>query len=220
MIKLNKSIKSGAKAIRVNREAKMDNKPKGNPLGEYKCTCCGKVYKTQKNHFPVTFSPLYEANNGYLPICKECVDKYYINLVDFYSGNEEHAMEHCCQSFDWYYSPVAMSMTKTSNNGFSRVSMYPSKMSIIQVRSKGTTYLDTIRQKSDEKILSTEDINNIKNEELGNEDKYIASKETIMFFGLGYTNDEYEFLQRQYDDWTDRNECKTKAQEELYKIYV
>ena len=40
---------------------------------------------------------------------------------------------------------------------------------------------------------------------------------TIKRFGTGFTNDDYIFLQDQYDDWTGRYECKTKAQEELFE---
>lgn len=40
---------------------------------------------------------------------------------------------------------------------------------------------------------------------------------TIKRFGNGFSNDDYLFLQDQYDDWTGRYECKTKAQEELFE---
>ena len=40
---------------------------------------------------------------------------------------------------------------------------------------------------------------------------------TIKRFGNGFTNDDYLFLQDQYEDWVSRYECKTKAQEELFE---
>ena len=40
---------------------------------------------------------------------------------------------------------------------------------------------------------------------------------TIRRFGQGFSNDDYIFLQEQYDDWITRYECKTKAQEELFE---
>ena len=33
----------------------------------------------------------------------------------------------------------------------------------------------------------------------------------------GFSNEDYKFLKREYDDWTARHECKTKAQEEVFK---
>ena len=44
-----------------------------------------------------------------------------------------------------------------------------------------------------------------------------VKQNTIKRFGNGLTNDEYLFLQTQYEDWTNRYECKTKAQEELFE---
>ena len=44
----------------------------------------------------------------------------------------------------------------------------------------------------------------------------IASK-AAKFFGSGFTNEEYVYLQEQYDDWVTRHECQTKAQEEIFK---
>lgn len=41
-------------------------------------------------------------------------------------------------------------------------------------------------------------------------------KSTIKRFGNDFTTDEYLFLQDEYDDWTTRYECSTKAQEELF----
>lgn len=181
--------------------------------GKYKCTCCGKIYSSQKGNFSVSNSPLYEGNNGYLSICRNCVEKYYQQLIGFYSGNEEHALEHCCRLFDWYYSDEAVAMTKNSN-GRTRVFMYPSKMNMVQIRDKGKTYLDTLRDRHDNKIMTAADI--VPQDELGESGSQVK-KETVMFFGFGYTDEEYMYLEDQYADWTTRYECKTKAQEELFK---
>ena len=44
-----------------------------------------------------------------------------------------------------------------------------------------------------------------------------VKQSTIKKFGNGLNNDDYLFLQDQYDDWVTRYECKTKAQEELFE---
>jgi hypothetical protein len=46
---------------------------------------------------------------------------------------------------------------------------------------------------------------------------FVADEMTINFFGSGFSNEDYEFLKREYEDWTARHECKTKAQEEVFK---
>ena len=45
-----------------------------------------------------------------------------------------------------------------------------------------------------------------------------VSDETKLFFGVGVaTDEEYIYLQNQYDDWTSRYECNNKSQEEIFK---
>ena len=44
-----------------------------------------------------------------------------------------------------------------------------------------------------------------------------AKSKSKKLFGEGFKDDQYIFLQDQYDDWTSRYECKSKAQEELFK---
>lgn len=210
--KLDQAIKSSASAIVVNTSMTPKKILQEDKKGEYKCTCCGKVYNYQKDNFPVSNSILYAGNNGYLTICKSCLDKYYQQLVEFYSGNEEHAIEHCCKQFDWYYSNEIVAMTKNVSKGRSRILMYPSKMNLSQFKSKGTTYLDTLKEKNYERIMSSADI--ITDDEDIDDESY---KEAIDFFGYGYTSDEYKFLSTQYEDWIARYECQTKAQEELFK---
>lgn len=36
-------------------------------------------------------------------------------------------------------------------------------------------------------------------------------------FGGGYTNEDYSFLENEYQDWVTRYECNSKAQEEIFK---
>lgn len=42
-------------------------------------------------------------------------------------------------------------------------------------------------------------------------------EELIHRFGNGFTKEEYEYLQAQYEDWLDCYDCDTKIQEELFK---
>ncbi len=203
---------SSASTVKVDSNVKMKKIIQDPPAGKYRCSCCGKEYKSQKGNFPVTNSWLDENNNGYLTVCRSCIEKYYQQLIEFYSGNEEHAIEHCCRLFDWYYNTDAAAMTKNASKGYSRISMYPSKMNMVQIRDKGTTFLDTLRERYSNRIMSEEDIQSAESE-----NSATVSKETIQFFGFGYSDEEYAFLAKQYTDWTTRYECKTKAQEELFK---
>lgn len=44
----------------------------------FKCLRCGKEYDVAMGHFyRITYSPLFKANDGYAPICKECVNEMF-----------------------------------------------------------------------------------------------------------------------------------------------
>lgn len=203
---------------KINPEVKISKiKPLDDDNREYICTCCGKSYKHQKNNFSVTSSPLFAGNNGYIPICRNCVDNYYNQLVDYFSGNEEHAIERCCQIFDWYYSDEVSAMTqKSMSAGKTRIGLYPSKMNVSRNR-KASTYLDTILERNDDVIENITDLDDIQDSVVPDGNENVVSQNDIEMFGCGYKPDEYRYLREQYDEWTTRYEAKTKAQEELFK---
>lgn len=198
----------------INPKAKIENIKAVDENAVYKCTCCGKEFKNQRNNFSPSSSPLYASNNHYINVCKTCLDKYYLQLVNYFSGNEEKAIERCCQLFDWYYSLEAVAMTqKCLSIDKTRIGLYPSKTNMTQVQKKGTTYLDTIRERNGVVIDTIEDLP----EELTEDEQSLINAEDIKFFGGGYKPDEYIYLKEQYSDWVTRYECTTKAQEELFK---
>lgn len=208
--------RSSEKQIVIDQSIKLKKIEQPEPR-KYYCSCCGKEYTTQNGNFPISHSMLYEGNNGYLTICRYCVEKYYQQMVGFFSGNEEHAIEHCCALFDWYYNTDVVAMTRNSTSGRSKISMYPSKMNMQHIKSKGTTFLDTIRDRHGNKILNKEDVPYGGEEDLLDELSEKVDENTIRFWGFGYSNEEYLYLDDQYQDWTTRYEAKTKSQEELFK---
>lgn len=112
---------------------------------QYKCSCCGKGFVSQKDNFQRSNSPLFQSNNGYLPWCKECSDKYYILLCSLYSGNQEHAIEHFCQQADWVYDESPLTAAREFESGHrdrTRLSHYAAKKNLnVQGRK---TYIDTL----------------------------------------------------------------------------
>ena len=186
---------------------------------KFRCCMCGTTYTKQTGNFPSGgASILWRGNNGYVPICKNCSEFLMEMYTSFYGGNEEHALRHMCQLFDWYYCDTASAMTLSQvHYGKSRVSLYPSKMTTRQVVTKGETFLDTVRDEFNraETIRSTADIDS---HDENSEEEFVVTKDLVQFWGSGYKPSDYEFLKTQYDDWITRNECKTKAQEELFKL--
>lgn len=208
-----KTMKSRTSKTKIDKNVDVGRIMAEEERTEFYCTCCGKKYVRQKGNFPFSNSPLFAGNGGYTTICKNCVDKYFVTLTDFYTGNEEKAVDRMCQIFDWYYSDDILGACRKISSDRSRIGAYPSKSQLPQYKAKGTTYLDTVKDRARSNINDLEDFEQAK-EEFSD---LKVKKKTISMFGMGYSMEQYKFLQEQYDDWTARCECKTKAQEELFK---
>lgn len=208
-----KTTKSRTSKTKIDKNVQVGRIMAEEERTEFYCTCCGKKYTKQKGNFPFSNSPLFAGNMGYATICRTCEDKYFLTLIDFYSGNEEKAVDRMCQIFDWYYNDEILASTRKISADRSRIGAYPSKMQLPQNKLKGITYLDTVKDRAKQNIQDSEDLDDAK-EELA---ELKVRKRTIAMFGMGYSMEQYKFLQEQYDDWTNRCECKTKAQEEIFK---
>lgn len=208
-----KTAKSRTSKTKIDKNVQVGRIMAEEKRTEFYCTCCGKKYTKQKGNFPFSNSPLFAGNLGYTTICKPCVDKYFITLTDFYSGNEEKAVDRMCQIFDWYYNDDILAATRKISADRSRIGAYPSKSQLPQYKKRGITYLDTVKDRASVNINDSSDLEEAKE---GLNDLKVR-KRTISMFGMGYSTEQYKFLQEQYDDWTSRCEAKTKAQEELFK---
>lgn len=176
---------------------------------DYKCCTCGKKYKKQSGNFSYSQSPLYKGNNSFLPICNNCLE----NLVEQYTellGSQNEAIERVCLHWDIYVSDSILNSTKKIDTNRSRIKCYIKNCNLQQ--NAGKTYDTYLKEISDERINSIDSLEEAKE----NKDFKVAQK-TIKFFGLGYTQEQYLFLQNQYEDWIHRHQCETKAQEELFK---
>lgn len=158
---------------------------------KFKCSCCGKGFNTQKSHFQKSNNPLFQANDGFLPWCKDCTDKYMVLLTAFYSNNEEHAIEHFCQQADWVYDIEPLKAAREISSDRSRISHYAAKKNLNVGNRK--TYLDTLRfnfeKKQGEVIESREQV---KSEE------FSVSASAIDRWGIGFTEADYKNLDEHY----------------------
>lgn len=175
----------------------------------YKCCTCGVKYKKQSGNFSYSQSPLYRGNNSFLPICNDCLE----NIVNQYTellGNQNEAIKRVCLHWDIYVSDSLLNSTKKIEAGRSRIKCYVKNCNLNP--NCGKTYDTYLKETNSDAIISTDDVDEAKtNGELK------VAKKTINFFGLGFTAEQYKFLQDQYDDWVHRHECRTKSQEEVFK---
>lgn len=178
----------------------------------FHCTSCGKGFMRQKDNFNVSPSPYYARNNGYLPICKRCLEKsfdYYTD--DVFNGDQDKAIDFLCATINTCFDETAWTNAKKSPPNKSRVSAYFSKLNLAQ--TKGASYADTILLRRSNKVENATSVQQVKDNP-----KIEVPIETIRLFGLGFSEQDYEVLKFEYDDWVSKyGEPEDKRQDELYK---
>lgn len=179
------------------------------------CLYCGKDY-VDTNYYSSN-SDFHKAT-GKIPYCKQCAEKMYQYYFDRYTNEgciepEKKAVKRLCMAFDVYFKEdvfySSLRKIKEEEINTSPMSQYMRVIQLYQYNRNKETYENTIAQEERE--------NAIVSAPLKVENDYQADDKTIEFFGRGFTNEDYRFLKREYDDWTARHECKTKAQEEVFK---
>lgn len=191
-----------------------EKKDKRTKKEKYTCFYCGNEFV--ETNFYKSFGNFFD-NIGKIPYCKQCVEKFYQYYFDKYTNEgclnpEEKAVKRVCMAMDIYYSKAnfdsAMKKINQDNMNISPMGQYMKTISLTQY--KGKSYDNTVSEDEQKELAaSLMDMSNIS-------DRKVDEK-TIQFFGVGFTDEDYEFLQREYNDWTARHECKTKAQEEVFK---
>ena len=192
-----------------------EKKDKRTRKEKYTCFYCGNEYV--ETNFYKSFGNFFN-NIGKIPYCKQCIEKFYQYYFDKYTNEgcltpEENAVKRICMAMDIYYTKAnfdsAMNKIKKDNINISPMGQYMKTIGFNQYKNK--SYDNTISDEEKEKLAkSLIDISNVS-------DSRKVDEETIKFFGTGFTDEDYEFLKEQYDDWVARHECKTKAQEEVFK---
>ena len=182
---------------------------------KHECLYCGKMY-VDTNYY--SSNSIFYKNTGRLPYCKQCIEKLYQYLYDKYTNegylySERKAVQRLCMAFDVYYKEdvfnSAFKNFQESDVATSPMSQYMRIIQLIQYNHHKETYENTLA-----KGWQRELVTNKPSDESG----YVeADENTVNFFGTGFSNEDYEFLKREYEDWTARHECKTKAQEEVFK---
>lgn len=161
---------------------------------KHKCTCCGKGFTTQNGNFQKSNDVLFQANDGYLPWCKECTDKYTNIMTALYSNNEEIAMRDFCQRAGWNYDLTALCASMETYSGHkdrSRISHYAAKKNLNCGGRK--TYFDSIKFEylnKQEEVIQSKD-------EIKTKDVSVTGT-AIDRWGAGLTEWDYTTLEEHY----------------------
>ena len=179
------------------------------------CFYCGNEYV--ETNFYNSNSEFY-SNTGKIAHCKQCIEKFYQQYFDRYTNEgcltpEKKAVQRLCMVFDIYYRDdvfiSAMNKIKTSGMNISPMAQYMKQIQLQQYNRYKETYENTITEAEQENFAMAS-ISDMSIE-------VTVDQKTIDFFGSGFNDEDYKFLQKEYDDWTARHECNTKAQEEVIK---
>lgn len=72
---------------RVNKPPISTAPPLRDEVTAFICCSCGNAYPNQARNFYKAQSSLYRGNNGYIPICRDCMEKLYIGYLAVYKDD-------------------------------------------------------------------------------------------------------------------------------------
>lgn len=173
------------------------------------CPLCGEWKKADDFYIDRRFA------TNYYPYCKECVMEQacdYDKETKKWLDNREKTIK-VMQQLDlpfietMYQRCVADAMNE---NISTRTTAFGGMITMLKSlpQYKGKKWKDSSFISSDDDEDADDDTpNKVSPRTLKNGKKH---------FGLGYSDEEYEFLENEYQDWVTRFECNTKSQEELF----
>ena len=130
---------------------------------KFKCLCCGKGFISRNGNFNKSNDILFQSNDGYLPWCKECVEKYVTQMTALFTNNEELAIKDFCQRAGWNYdlNPLLASReTYSGHRDRPRIFHYAAKKNLNCNGRK--TYVDSLKfeyeNKQNEIIQSKDEV--------------------------------------------------------------
>lgn len=171
------------------------------------CPKCNK-FKARSNFYQ---NKNYDA--GYFPICKECLlqmatDK---NKDGTYKDNKEKAKNTLrimdLPFIESVYDNAINDVTNAVNEK-NRGTAWQQWMVMLSSLPnwKGKTWKDSEFKDGSEY-----------NDEYEVKENQSTIKKAKKRFGIGYSNEDYMFLENEYQDWITRYECNTKAQEAIFE---
>lgn len=177
----------------------------------YYCSRCERKFRKQRGNFPASQSPLFTANNRYLPICNHCIDELYEHYKNAL-GSDEEAVKRLCMKFDIYWSQELYDMTLKSVHSNTKIRCYIGKSNLAKFHSK--TYDDTLdeEKESAKNIITSDNIETIEDDE-----EIQIDPEIVKFWGYGYSPDFYQQLQDRYEFWTEGKEELDTSEISLYR---
>ena len=177
------------------------------------CFRCGQIYPKQVGNFAKVRSTFYEHNDGYLHVCNVCLNQLLEHYKAVYENDIQQACYTLCLNFNIYYSndiyDVATKSPKFDANPFG---IYITRANMSQYK-KWRDFTDTIDQKAVISGLISAEPKEVVEASLAQNEK--PSSEVLGRWGVGYSNDEYAFMQTLYKSLIKQKRNPTPLQEDL-----
>ncbi|MGJ0846622.1 hypothetical protein ACR77J_08030 [Tissierella praeacuta] len=174
------------------------------------CTKHGGKAISISNFYRAPSKSIY-SGIGYVAVCKDCIDKYYEEYLVKYK-NEEEAIYYLCMLLDLPFShgDYEGAVQHSSKTGWKLYqSFFKQLNSFGEINSSGTCFADgealTHRQ-------SFEQHDNTHKDTLDE-----TSDDVQMFWGRGFNQEEYSFLEYELDEWKKTHKCDNQAELTLLK---
>lgn len=165
----------------------------------YVCCQCEKHSNSPANFYK-TNSTLY-TNNGYLPICKDCLNKLFGIYTTRY-GSQVKAMKRICMAYDLYFSQTLFD--KCDCGSEATLGTYIKMLNMVQYRAK--TFDNTLSENfvfndAQDYVEKPKASAKTESKDIEEENEYEVTQEDIQKWGGGLSpidysdlNDHYTFL--------------------------
>lgn len=170
---------------------------------EQKCTCCGESKKINSANFYKSYSVLFKSSyENRMCICKDCVIRIAEQFKEKYHS-ETRGLYELCKLLDVYYekSLYDVAVTQADKKNSNPYQIYFQKCSSLP-QYKNKTFIDSelFDKKQDDEDIA---------EDVGHD--------VVTFWGKGFSQEEYDYLENEYKSLITRYECDSYAQEVLFQ---
>ena len=170
---------------------------------EFKCACCGGAFSNQKDSFYISKIDLFKSNSGRTTVCRECINFTFNEYTKKYE-DKLYAFYHICAKFGWYFNEESFKLIENDKN---IISAYLQKSNT--GKNKGRTFDDNMREEHESSKLKETAA-----EDEG-EDFDERRQKMIQRWGEGYGDNEYRFLEEEYNQWAAVYNCGEKNMQTL-----
>lgn len=182
-----------------------------------------KIMCVKHGSNPISISNFYVAGEmsvfaglGYIPICKRCI---YKMMEEYYRDKKDmkESMYCVCRKLDIAFDTNIFEGSLTND-----------KQTATRVFQGYITQYNSLGARNGTMLVfdQGEHVGGVQVEEKrmniieGDVDKFTTTKtmgELTATWGSGFTNEEYTFLEMEYEEWTTRHKCDEYSEEVLYK---